>query len=178
MPRISTSLSLSLLLSCELVPADNVTERDSRYRPQFPCPAHYRETNHLYQRTVHTLRPQDVDLVASVGDSITAGTGALASNILQVNDENRGSTYFTGSDGDWDTCPSVFNFIKNYNPKVRGGATGRTRIVMLPLKKEEVGDKGLNLSVSGAVAEDLPGMVRRLVKMVTTFKIKSSHLQP
>ena len=37
---------------------------------------------------------------------------------------------------------------------------------MLPLKKEEVGDKGLNLSVSGAVTEDLPGMVRRLVKMV------------
>ena len=170
---VSTSLGLTLLLSCQLqlVPAENVTERDSRHRAEFPCPTQYRETANLYQRTVHSLRPQDVDLVASVGDSITAGTGALANNILQVNDENRGSTYFTGSDGDWDTCPSVFNFIKNYNPAVRGGATGRTRIVMLPLKKEEVGDKGLNLSVSGAVAEDLPGMVRRLVKMVTNFTL-------
>ena len=102
--------------------------------------------------------------------SAIAGTGALARNILEVNNENRGSTYFTGSDGDWDTCPSVYNFIKNYNPRVTGGATGRTRIVMLPLKKEEVGDKGLNLSVSGAVTEDLPGMVRRLVKMVMNGK--------
>ena len=28
------------------------------------------------------------------------------------------------------------------------------------------GDPGLNLSVSGAVAEDVPGMVRRIVDMV------------
>ena len=48
-----------------------------------------------------------------------------------------------------------------------GGATGRTRIVMLPLKKEEVGDSGLNLSISGAVTEDVPGMMRRLVRMVS-----------
>ena len=137
---------LSLLLTWA-VPgpslAANVTERLGR-DPLFPCRTEYPETRHLYQRTVHTLRPQDVDIVASVGDSITAGTGALASNILEVNDENRGSTYFTGSDGDWASCPSVYNFIKNYNPRVTGGATGRTRIVMLPLKKEEVGDSGLN----------------------------------
>ena len=160
---------LSLLLSWALpgvARADNVTERLS-LGSRFPCRTEYRETGQLYQRTVHTLRPQDVDIVASVGDSITAGTGALANNILEVNDENRGSTYFTGSDGDWASCPSVFNFIKNYNPGVTGGATGRTRIVMLPLRKEEVGDSGLNLSVSGAVAEDVPAMMRRLVSMVS-----------
>ena len=160
-------LSLLLAWGCPgLSLAANVTERLGRVSV-FPCRTEYRETNHLYQRTVHTLRPQDVDIVASVGDSITAGTGALANNILEVNDENRGSTYFTGSDGDWASCPSVYNFIKNYNPGVTGGATGRTRIVMLPLKKEEVGDSGLNLSVSGAVAEDVPAMMRRLVNMVS-----------
>ena len=161
--------SLTLLLSWglpEVARADNVTERLS-LGSRFPCRTEYRESRQLYQRTVHTLRPQDVDIVASVGDSITAGTGALATNILEVNDENRGSTYFTGSDGDWASCPSVFNFIKNYNPGVTGGATGRTRIVMLPLRKEEVGDSGLNLSVSGAVAEDVPAMMRRLVNMVS-----------
>ena len=66
--------------------------------------------------------------MASVGDSITAGTGALAKNLFEVNDENRGSTFFTGSDGHWDTCPSVFNFIRQYNPRVTGGATGNTRV--------------------------------------------------
>ena len=166
---LSSLSSLSLLLTWGLTGpslASNVTERDSRVL-RFPCRTEYQEPHHLYQRTVHTLRPQDVDIVASVGDSITAGTGALASNILEVNDENRGSTYFTGSDGDWASCPSVYNFIKNYNPRVTGGATGRTRIVMLPLKKEEVGDSGLNLSVSGAVTEDVPAMMRRLVRMVS-----------
>ena len=64
---------LSLLLTSSL--AANVTERLGRVSV-FPCRTEYLETNHLYQRTVHTLRPQDVDIVASVGDSITAGTGA------------------------------------------------------------------------------------------------------
>ena len=67
---------------------------------------------------------------------IISGTGALANNILEVNNENRGSTFFTGSDGNWDTCPSVLNFIKQYNPGVIGGATGRTRIVMFPPSME------------------------------------------
>ena len=54
-----------------------------------------------------------------IDTNIFAGTGALAENIFEVNNENRGSTFFTGSDGDWDTCPSVLNFIKNYNPRVQ-----------------------------------------------------------
>ena len=164
------SLTCLSLLTWALTPgpglAANVTERRDQVT-RFPCRTEYRETSQPYRRTVHSLRPRDVDIVASVGDSITAGAGALANNILEVNDENRGSTYFTGSDGDWDSCPSVYNFIKNYNPGVTGGATGRTRIVMLPLKKEEVGDSGLNLSISGAVTEDVPGMMRRLVRMVS-----------
>ena len=31
---------------------------------------------------------------------------------------------------------------------------------MLPFIKEETGDQGLNLSVSGAIAEEVPGMIR------------------
>ena len=60
------SISLGLLLTCQLslVPADNVTER----RSKFPCPTEYGESRPLHQTTVHTLRPKDVDLVASVGD--------------------------------------------------------------------------------------------------------------
>jgi len=146
----------------------NETSRHYRESP-FPCPTIYKEPYSFFgsKRTVNNLRPQDIDIVASVGDSVTAGTGALAKNILEVNNENRGSTYFTGSDGGWDTCPSVYNFIRQYNPRVVGGATGRTNIVMLPfIRMEETGDRGLNLSVSGAVAEDVPGMIRRIIDMV------------
>ena len=38
----------------------------------------------------------------------------------------------------------------------------------IPFKRKGFGERGLNLSVSGAVAEDLPGMVRTLVKEVTS----------
>ena len=52
--------------------------------------------------------------------SAIAGTGALARNILEVNNENRGSTYFTGSDGDWDTCPRKANTSQAQNSEVIG----------------------------------------------------------
>jgi len=136
--------------------------------PYFPCPIHYHEPYppSSANRTVNQLRPQDVEIVASLGDSITAGTGALASNLLEVLDENRGSTYFTGGDGDWKTCPSIYNIIKNYNYNIQGGAFGSTRVFEIPFKRKGFGERGLNLSVSGAVAEDVPEMARSLVKKV------------
>ena len=79
--------------------------------------------------------PSVLHVKLSLNDD-SLGTGALANNILEVNFENRGSTFFTGRDGNWDTCPSVLNFIKQYNPGVIGGATGRTRIVMFPPSME------------------------------------------
>ena len=74
-------------------------------------------------------------------------------------DENRGSTFFTGGDGGWDVCPSVFNFVREYNSGVRGGATGFTRVLEIPFTGPGRGERGLNLSVSGAVAADLPHMM-------------------
>ena len=47
-------------------------------------------------RTVWNLRPQDIGLVASLGDSITAATGAKADSVFGVMDENRGSSFMTG----------------------------------------------------------------------------------
>ena len=58
-------------------------------------------------------------LVISQNMQCNVGTGALANNILEVLHENRGSTFFTGSDGSWESCPSIFNFIKQYNPAVQ-----------------------------------------------------------
>ena len=54
------------------------------------------DTENSSNRTVWNLRPQDIGLVASLGDSITAATGAKADSILGVMDENRGSSFMTG----------------------------------------------------------------------------------
>lgn len=41
--------------------------------------------------SVHRLRPGDIDVIAAIGDSLTAGNGALASNIIQVSLEYKGN---------------------------------------------------------------------------------------
>jgi len=135
------------------------------YNSSFPCPP-YKERHPPTHRSVHQLRPEDIGLIASLGDSITAGAGAKARNVFEVLDENRGSTFFTGADEDWRSCPSVHNFIKEYNPWLQGGAHGSTRIFEIPFKRKGFGERGLNLSVSGAVAQDVPEMAKQLVKMV------------
>ena len=40
--------------------------------------------------SVHALRPGDIDVVLAMGDSITAGFGALSDNIFQLFNEYRG----------------------------------------------------------------------------------------
>lgn len=51
--------------------------------------------------SVHELRPGDIDIVAAIGDSLTAGNGALATNILQVFIENKGVSWSIGGRGSW-----------------------------------------------------------------------------
>lgn len=46
--------------------------------------------------SAHTVRPGDIDIVAAIGDSLTAGNGAFATNILQVFIENKGVSWSIG----------------------------------------------------------------------------------
>ena len=63
---------------------------------------------------------QQVNLIKQLTfTNLKLGTGALASNIFEVLIENRGSTFFTRADGSWTTYPSIYNFIKQYNPQVQ-----------------------------------------------------------
>ena len=40
--------------------------------------------------SVHALRPGDIDIIAAIGDSYTAGAGALSTSLRDYVDENRG----------------------------------------------------------------------------------------
>lgn len=51
--------------------------------------------------SVHRLRPGDIDVIAAIGDSLTAGNGALATNIIQVFIENKGVSWSIGGKGNW-----------------------------------------------------------------------------
>ena len=75
---------------------------------------------------------QQVNLIKQLTfTNLKLGTGALASNIFEVLFENRGSTFFTGADGSWTTCPSIYNFIKQYNPQVQVAFFTRLGVLLL-----------------------------------------------
>ena len=48
----------------------------------FPCK--YLDKSYKKPKSVHKLRPGDIDIVAALGDSITSGTGALGKNLLEL----------------------------------------------------------------------------------------------
>lgn len=47
-------------------------------------------------KSVHQLRPGDIDVVAAMGDSLTVGQGLRATDLLHVFIENRGLSGFGG----------------------------------------------------------------------------------
>lgn len=71
---------------------------------------------------MHRLRPGDIDIVAGMGDSLTAGNGIVANNLLHVIHENRGMVWSIGGQGNWLQYVTFPNLLKEYNPKLYGYA--------------------------------------------------------
>ena len=69
----------------------------------FPCKLNLNETRND-PLTAHNLRPQDIQCIAAIGDSITAGLGAQAKTPIGLVTEWRGSFAFSFS----------FSYILNY----------------------------------------------------------------
>ncbi|KPP78103.1 phospholipase B1, membrane-associated-like [Scleropages formosus] len=96
-------------------------------------------------RSVHRLRPEDIKVVASLGDSLTAGFGAKSKNLLELTTEYRGVSWSIGGDETLETVTTLPNILRKFNPSLMGFSRGR-------------GDrqKGFNLAVSGAKSSDIP----------------------
>lgn len=80
----------------------------------------------LVPKSVHTLRPGDIDIVGAIGDSLTAGNGAFALDVLQVVVEGRGASWSIGGHDTWRTFLTMPNILKEFNPKLYGFSTDRT----------------------------------------------------
>jgi len=61
---------------------------------------------------VHKLRPGDIDVIAAMGDSLTAGAGIFADSLFQIVIENRGVTATGGGQGTWRQYLTLPNIIK------------------------------------------------------------------
>jgi hypothetical protein len=70
--------------------------------------------------SVHKLRLGDVDVIAAIGDSLTAGNGAFANDILQVLLEGRGASWAIGGQKTWRNFLTIPNIIKEFNPNLYG----------------------------------------------------------
>ena len=74
-----------------------------------------------------------VAIIGAVGDSISAGVGANALNIIDVFNEvralhqikqlfekDRGLSFVTGGEGSWSSTSSLANILKQFNPGLVG----------------------------------------------------------
>ncbi|XP_043118248.1 phospholipase B1, membrane-associated [Puntigrus tetrazona] len=102
--------------------------------------------------SVHRLRPGDIKVVGSLGDSLTAGFGAKAENLLQLADEERGVSWSIGGDETLETVTTLPNILKKFNPSIFGFSKGKSKL-----------SNGFNMAVSGAKAGNIPAQVRDLI---------------
>ncbi|XP_076389005.1 phospholipase B1, membrane-associated-like isoform X2 [Megachile rotundata] len=105
--------------------------------------------------SVHRLRPGDIDVIAAMGDSVTAGAAIFASNIMQILVENRGVAASIGGQGNWRTFLTLPNILKEFNPNLLGYSRGDSLIYH--------SNSHFNVAETGAMARDMPFMARYLI---------------
>lgn len=65
-------------------------------------------------KNVNQLRPGDIDVIGSMGDSLGAGLGVFATTLPQVLIENRGVAAAGGGQGTWREFLTLPNILKVY----------------------------------------------------------------
>lgn len=117
---------------------------------------------------MHRLRPGDIDIIAAMGDSLTAGNGIFASNILHTVQENRGAVWSIGGQGTWQQYLTLPNILKEFNPKLYGYS------LRDGLSTER--QSKFNVAELGAMSRDMPYMAKVLVKrMLNDPKVNMTH---
>ncbi|XP_066282973.1 phospholipase B1, membrane-associated-like [Branchiostoma lanceolatum] len=112
--------------------------------------------------SVHQLRPEDVDVVGAIGDSLTAGNGALAKTPLGLLTEYRGRSWSIGGDKDVSSVVTLPNILREFNPNIKGFST--------QIGKADSSDAHLNRAVPGAFSADMAKQAKDLVQRMKDSK--------
>lgn len=94
----------------------------------FPCPLNNTRSPTV-PNSVECLRPGDIDIIAAIGDSISAGNGIMSTNAFHMLNEFRGLGFSGGGLGSWRSFLTLPNILKVFNPKLYGFATGNALVV-------------------------------------------------
>ncbi|XP_057598711.1 phospholipase B1, membrane-associated isoform X2 [Hippopotamus amphibius kiboko] len=114
--------------------------------------------------SVHALRPADIQVVAALGDSLTAGNGigSKPNELADVATQYRGLSYSSGGDSYLENVTTLPNILRKFNGNLTGYAVG-------------TGDASdtnafLNQAVPGAKAKELASQAQTLIQ-----KMKDDH---
>ncbi|VDN20417.1 unnamed protein product [Gongylonema pulchrum] len=99
------------------------------------------------------LLPQNIDIVAAMGDSVAAGKGLW----LNPEIEMRGAAFPIGGDTDIDEIISIPNVLRQFNSKLEGQSHGMGTIEQLPQSQ-------MNCARSGAQSADMLEQAKELVR--------------
>lgn len=130
-------------------------------KAKFPCDSVLKRSS-VRPTSIQKLRPGDIDVIAAMGDSVTAGSGAASMEILEVFMENRGLAWSIGGQWDWKNATTLANILKEYNPNLVGYSYNDS----LPF---HYGSQ-FNLAEIGASSSDMPFMAKALIKRIKMDK--------
>ncbi|CAF1089174.1 unnamed protein product [Rotaria sordida] len=133
----------------------------------FPCSTKSMRSSEI-PKSVHALRPGDIQCVAAMGDSLTAGMGAHAITPVGVLLENRGVSWSIGGDHNYDKHMTLPNILRLYNPQLKGFST-KTSISFL--NGQNAKHNGLNVAKSGARSYDMVDQVHLLLNRLKNEKL-------
>ncbi|GMS79098.1 hypothetical protein PENTCL1PPCAC_1273, partial [Pristionchus entomophagus] len=129
--------------------------------PGYSCDADLMRRSKTMPKSVHSLRPADIDIIAAMGDSLTAanGAGAEGEDVLAIAIQFRGLSWPIGGDNTLDEHITIANILKKYNPNVFGYSIRTGSANVWETAHLNAGIPGAHSSKMEEQAEDL---VRRM----------------
>ncbi|CAB3410477.1 unnamed protein product [Caenorhabditis bovis] len=114
--RIIGILYFSTFLKCQQLPDFSV--------PDFSCPEELMRKSAAVPNNVNAVRPADIKIIMALGDSLTAGNGAAATELSDVKLQYRGLSFGAGGDKSLEQHATLPNILKKFNPDLFGYSNG------------------------------------------------------
>ncbi|XP_015478882.1 phospholipase B1, membrane-associated isoform X1 [Parus major] len=129
--------------------------QERSYGTNIPCPD--RVPSDTVPVSVHNLKPADIQVIAALGDSLTAanGAGSKPNDVVDVLTQYRGLSWSIGGNENISTVTTLPNILREFNPSLVGYSIGTGT--------QNSNNAAFNQAVTGARAKDVPEQVRKLV---------------
>ncbi|XP_014674027.1 PREDICTED: phospholipase B1, membrane-associated-like [Priapulus caudatus] len=124
---------------------------------EFNCSTKKPPGVHKPPKSVHELTPFDVQVVAALGDSLTAANGAKGIKPLDCLTQYRGVSWSIGGDKNLTQVVTLPNILRNYNKDLRGFS-------LYEAEADDISLAHLNVAVPGSIAQDMPSQARELIQ--------------